>query len=295
MTSVAERASRVTSDLIDHIGRVDLRVRDIGKALSFYRDVVGLDVREQTSEGASLGVPGGTPLLTLTSVGVTQPADARATGLFHVAIRFPTRAALGDVLARLVHAKLEIGAGDHLVSEALYIDDPDGNGVELYWDRPQDQWPSPTDDMLVPMATLPVDLQGVLDEGNGEDAVGGPAPERTDIGHIHLQISNLDATTAFYRDLIGLDVTGTLGDAAGFFSSNGYHHHIGANTWRSRGGKPAGRERAGLDRVVFEVVSERALRDLSDRLTAGGIEVSHDGDQLVLHDPDGIELRFLAS
>ncbi|MFN2595063.1 MAG: VOC family protein [Actinomycetota bacterium] len=293
MSSVAERAALVKSDLIDHIARVELRVRDIDKALSFYRDVVGLKVSEQSADRASLGTTEIPTFLNLTSSGVTAPADPRATGLFHTAIRFPTRPSLGDALARLAHAGMEIGAGDHLVSEALYIDDPDGNGVELYWDRPVEDWPPPAGDMITPMATLPVDLQSLLNDGSRENAVDVPAPSGTDIGHVHLQVSDVDATTRFYRDQVGLDLTARLGNAAAFFSSNGYHHHIGTNTWRTAGRKPASREQAGLDRVAFTVSSETALNDLSDRLNSSGIQVSRDGGDLVVHDPDGIELRFM--
>ncbi|MEA2476687.1 MAG: catechol 2,3-dioxygenase [Actinomycetota bacterium] len=295
MSSVAERSSRVTSTLIDHIARVDLRVRDVEKALTFYRDVVGLEVDGQSADHASLSPAQGSAILTLDSTGVTAPADPRATGLFHTAIRFPTRASLGDVLARLVAARLEIGAGDHLVSEALYIDDPDGNGVELYWDRPESEWPSPTDDMLVPMATLPVDLDGLLDDGTGEQAVGRQAPQGTDIGHVHLQVSDLGPTTRFYRDEIGLDLTGSLGADAGFFSSNGYHHHIGANRWRSRGGKPSRNDRAGLARVVFAVADDAVLDGLGRRLKDAGREMTETNGRLAIHDPDGIELEFVSS
>ncbi|HEV2755606.1 MAG TPA: VOC family protein, partial [Actinomycetota bacterium] len=149
------------STLIQRIERVDLRVRDVESSLRFYRDVVGLEVTEQSPERAALATPGGEPFLTLLSTGVTRAADPRSTGLFHIAIRFPTRATLGDALARLADAGLAIGAADHAVSEALYISDPDGNGVELYYDRAVEEWPPPTGGALVPMVTLPVDLQGL--------------------------------------------------------------------------------------------------------------------------------------
>jgi catechol 2,3-dioxygenase len=210
--------------------------------------------------------------------------------LFHHAIRFPTRAALGDALARLADAGYEIGAGDHLVSEALYIDDPDGNGVELYRDRPVEEWPPPSGGMVVPMATLPVDLEGVLAEGRGGDAVGGSAPEGTDMGHVHLQVSDLDRTTAFYSKVLGLDVIAHLGDQAGFFSSNGYHHNIGANTWNSRGGSPAGRQHAGLDRVVFAVSDKDEMEALRERT---GADLDRNTSILVT-DPDRIQLEFVA-
>lgn len=282
------------SRLINGIARVDLRVQDIGRALAFYRDVAGLQVVAQTNSEAELGSPGTDPFLVLRSDGVTAPADPSATGLFHTAFRFPTRTALGDALARLIDAGYEVGAGDHLVSEALYIDDPDGNGVELYWDRPVEQWPPPTNDMLVPMATLAVDLNGLLAAGSGRAAVGEPAPPGTDIGHVHLQVANIEPTIRFYATELGLDLTARMGRSAGFFSSFGYHHHIGANTWRSHGSEAAGRERAGLERVVFAVDDEDELNRLRERVPSaagGSSEVS--GDGVLVHDPDDIELRFV--
>ncbi len=294
MASVEERISRAQSRLIDHIARVDLRVRDIANSLSFYRDVVGLQVARQSPTSASLGSPGRSEFLALDSTDVTAPAEATATGLFHVAIRFPTRADLGDALARLVAAGAEIGAGDHLVSEALYIDDPDGNGLELYWDRPPEQWPPPRGESIVPMATLPVDLQSLLNEGRGSAAVGAPAPAGTDVGHVHLQVSDIARTARFYGDEVGLDLTGRLGNQAAFFSSNAYHHHIAANTWRSLNGKPASRESAGLERVVFSVSDDQELDSLRRRLAiAEGAVVGDDDGAVVVRDPDDNEVWFV--
>jgi catechol 2,3-dioxygenase len=288
----ATRMSLTSSTLIDHIERVDLRVRNIDASLAFYRDIVGLEVADQTTHSATLRSPGGPVVLALDSNGVTAPAERRATGLFHVAIRFPTRPALGDALARLVAAGLEIGAGDHLVSEALYIDDPDGNGVELYRDRPEDQWPEPQGEMVVPMATLPVDLEGVLGEGRNRDAVGQPAAEGTDIGHVHLQVSDAAETTRFYTEVLGLDLIARMGGQAGFFSSNGYHHHVGANTWNSRHGSPATRDHAGLERVVFTVSDADQLETVKVRLAENGGRFEEVDGDLVVYDPDQIELRF---
>lgn len=294
MSSVKERASLLKSALIDHIARVDLRVRDVARALQFYRDVVGLEVVDEDETHATLRSAGGPVFLTLDSTGVTSMADPSATGLFHHAIRFPTRHSLGDALARLAEAGYSIGAGDHLVSEALYIDDPDGNGVELYWDRPVDQWPSPTEEMVIPMATLPVDLESLLEEGRGPAAVGEPASAGTDMGHVHLQVSDVDATTNFYSRELGLDLIAKLGREAGFFSSNGYHHNIGANTWRSRGGRPASRDCAGLERVVFSVTDAGEFQALAERLSERGRDVSVEpGRTIIVRDPDGIELQFV--
>lgn len=292
MNTATDRASRVTSNLIDHVARVDLRVRDIDTAIGFYRDVVGLEVADRDGDRATLRSPGGPLILSLDSRGVTEPSDPRATGLFHTAFRFPTRSSLGDALGRVVEAKLELGAGDHLVSEALYVDDPDGNGVELYWDRPVDQWPAPTGDALVPMATLPVDLDDLYRNGSGPAAVSEGAPAGTDVGHVHLQISDVGRTISFYVDLLGLDLTARMGGSAGFFSSKGYHHNIGANSWRSRGSKAAPRERAGLASVTFGVDASGELEPLRIRLSAGGPEFTAVDGEVVVPDPDGIELRF---
>lgn len=291
MTSVQSREA-LQSTLIDRIARVDLRVRAIDSALAFYRDVAGLHVVDVGPSHANLGDGSGTTMLSLDSTGVTGAADPYATGLFHTAIRFPTRAALGDVLTRVVAAGLELGAGDHLVSEALYVNDPDENGVELYWDRPVDQWPAPTETMAIPMATLPVDLESVLADGRGSEAVGASAPEGTDIGHVHLQVSDLGPTASFYVDVLGLDQTATLAGSAGFFSSKGYHHHLGANIWRSRHGRPAPRHKAGLERIVFSVASGDELAALKERLASSEARMEQTGAALTVWDPDGIELVF---
>ncbi|MGH2689126.1 MAG: VOC family protein [Actinomycetota bacterium] len=281
-----------TSTVIDHIERVDLRVQDVDRSLRFYRGVVGLEVAEQDGTHAVLRAAGGPAILTLDSTGVTGPALRRATGLFHTAIRFPDRPSLADALARLADAGLHIGGGDHAVSEALYIDDPDGNGVELYRDRPRDQWPAPVPGARIPMTTEAVDFNGLFAEGRGTDAVRDRAPEGTDIGHVHLRVSSHAATRAFYADVLGLDVVADMG-SAGFYSSGGYHHHIGANTWESLGARPSPTDRAGLVRVVFAVRAAGELQALRERLAASGAEVSGSDAEVVVADPDGIELRFV--
>jgi catechol 2,3-dioxygenase len=291
MAAVNEREARVRSRLIAGIDRVDLRVRDIDRSLDFYRDVVGLEVADRGENNCALNSPEGPTIIGLNSRGVAGPADRRATGLFHVAIRFPTRAALGDVLARLGAAGAKVGAGDHAVSEALYVDDPDGNGIELYADRPVNLWPAPTGDMIVPMVTLPVDLESVLNDGGREKAIGAVAALGTDVGHVHLQVADIDRTTRFYSEALGLDLIARMGAYAAFFSSNGYHHHIGANTWNSRNGAPASHDRAGLDRIVFRVPDPDELERARLRLEDHGHTTEGTGE-LTVSDPDGVELHF---
>ena len=226
--------------MITHVKRVDLRVDDLAAATAFYRDVVGL---EATGDGAALGPAAGPQLLRLTSEGVGSRAPRRAAGLFHTAFRFPTRPDLAAALRRA--APYLTGASDHGVSEALYLDDPAGNGVELYWDRPRDAWPPD-------MVTEPLDLQDL--------AAAGPAapraPEGTDIGHVHLKVSDLPRAEEFWVGDLGFDVMHRYGTDAAFVATGGYHHHVGLNTWMSRGATVGPPDAAGLDRVVFATDGE---------------------------------------
>ena len=280
------------STLIDSIANVELRVRDIEEALGFYRDIAGLQVVDKDAEQATLSAPGGPVVLVLRSTGVDSPARRDATGLYHTAIRYPDRGALANALARLVSAGYRIGASDHGVSEALYIDDPDGNGVELYRDRPRDQWPAPNTQYRTPMFNAPLDLQGLL--GAADDGAPTTAAPDTDIGHVHLQVSDLERTRAFLVDVLGLDLMAEFPGQAGFYSSNDYHHHLGANTWHSRHRSAPPKNTAGLERVVFNT-SPDELDKARLRLGEHGYSVSGDDETLVVDDPDGIELVFTTS
>jgi catechol 2,3-dioxygenase len=277
------------SKLIAGVATIDLRVRDIDETAAFYQDVVGLHVTDRAGDRCVLRPPGGAPLVRLNSEGVVGPADARATGLFHTAFLFPDRASLAAALARMVAAGVEVGAGDHGVSEALYTSDPDGNGIELYRDRPRDEWPRPGPGERVGMYTRPVDLDGLLaDAGDLQSS----APAGTIIGHVHFQASDIDETVDFYTRGLGLDLMARLGDSAAFFASGGYHHHVGANTWRSRGGPPSTRDRAGLDQVTFRVDDATELAHARERLNGINREPGGTGPDLEITDPDGIDLRF---
>ena len=276
-----------TSHLIRSIARVDLRVQDVDRALAFYRDLVGLEVSAHDTTTATFIGAEARELLHLDASGVEAPARRDATGLFHTAFRYPDRASLGKALGRLVERGMEVGAGDHGVSEALYVDDPDGNGVELYWDRPREVWPAPAPGQRVGMYSAPVDLRSVLEEGR---TPGDAAPPL--IGHVHLQVRDIPETLRFYVDRLGLDLMATMGDSAAFLSSFGYHHHVGANVWNSRGRQAAPRTHAGLDCVVLEVPSEDELEGARARLRAADAAVDREDDELVVSDPNGIELRL---
>ena len=242
---------------ITGVARVDLRVDDLTACLDFYERVVGLEAVDGAevpgvAADAVLRAPDGPPLLALRHEGVTHKAERRATGLFHTAFRFPSRADLAAELRRVAGRRAHFtGASDHGVSEALYLDDPAGNGVELYWDRPREVWP---DDMY----TAPLDLED-LGRAGGESPV---APPGTDVGHVHLKVSDLVSSTDFYVADLGLEVMHRYGDQASFLAVNGYHHHVGLNTWYSLGAQAPESYAAGLDRVVFATAGEsRDVRD----------------------------------
>src|SRR2546421_8015926 len=248
--------------------RVALRVSDIGRSADFYRRIGGFQVREENADRATLATPDDGPvLLELRRAELPGPAPRRATGLFHTAFRYPTREQLGAILRGLVRQRAPLtGASDHLVSEALYLDDPDGLGIELYRDRPREQWPAPSPGARVAMDTLPLDLENLLaDPEPDADAAAG-----LDVGHVHLKVADVDDAVRWWTEALGLDVMVQLGPQAAFLSSEGYHHDIGANTWMSAGAGPEPPEGPGLDEVVLSVAGDAGLAAAADRLAAAG-------------------------
>ncbi len=224
--------------MITDVARVDLRVDDAARAAAFYEEVVGLgDARGR--------------LVGLSDDGVTGRAPRGGAGLFHTAILFPSRADLAAALRRVVAAGLQLtGASDHGVSEALYLEDPAGNGVELYCDRPREVWPEE-------MYSAPLDLQDLVEAGPLTPA----APPDTRIGHVHLKVSDLDRSVAFYTDVLAFDLMSRWRDEAAFLAVGGYHHHLGLNTWQSRGAPLGPRERPGVERVWFHADDARSVED----------------------------------
>jgi len=249
-----------------HIARVALRVSDLDRSIDWYGRVVGLALRERDNGRASLGAPDGGPvLLELRAADQPGASPRAAAGLFHTAFRYPTRAALGAALRRIVDGRESLtGASDHAVSEALYLDDPDAIGVELYWDRPREQWPPPRPGDKVFMTTEPLDAEGVLAAAEG-DLPGASA--RVDVGHVHLKVADVEQAVEFWTQEVGMEVMARYGADAAFIADGGYHHHVGANSWYSRGAALEPREGPGLDRVVIAGAPARTLS------TPDGIEV----------------------
>ncbi len=274
------------------IGQVQLIVPELERSLSFYERQLGLIGAERPDGSVLLGgAADGSPLLSLFGDSAAPPRDPRRTGLFHVAVLVPTRRDLAVALVRLAQGGWQLdGASDHLVSEALYLSDPDGNGIEIYHDRDRAEWPHDGAGRLQ-MATLPLDLDDLLAELRDtpfDPDRDAQMPVGTRIGHVHLQVAELDQIERFYSGILGFDVTVRGYPGALFVAAGGYHHHIGLNTWNSRGGAIPPPGAVGLRAYELRLGSEAALDDVLARVGAAGIatEVAADGATLV-RDPSG--------
>jgi catechol 2,3-dioxygenase len=275
------------------IGKVRLRVADIDALSEFYERVVGLRSVDRDGDLARLGPEGGEPLIELASAPTASPAPSFSTGLFHLAILVPDRPELARALKRVIEQGWRLtGASDHLVSEALYLRDPEGNGIEIYRDRPRDQWGHTTGGELR-MATLPLDLDGVMREldGDGEGSNGMPAG--TTMGHVHLQVANIPAVEAFYNAELGLEVMVRSYPGALFLAAGGYHHHIGLNTWQSEGAPPPPEGALGLDRYELVLPDENERDAAAARVGATGDPV-HLEEGVLATDPSGNHVLLTA-
>ena len=262
------------------IASVSLRVADAERVAELYEGALGL-TRLPGDGALRLSADGRRPLIELKESRSAPPAPPRAAGLFHTAVLFATRAALADSLRRVLEAGFRLtGASDHGVSEALYMDDPEGNGVELYWDRPRDSWPLGPGGSIE-MFTAPLDVHDLLARAEGAENDAAAT-----IGHAHLKVAELPRSVAFWRDAVGLDLKAAYGDQAAFLAAGDYHHHIGANVWRSGGGPPAPDDALGLERVTLAMADEAALATTVEQLREYA-EVQETAGALV-RDPDGI-------
>ncbi len=267
------------------VGEVHLTVSDATRALGFYRDVLGFTARQGAGGVLALGASESDAVIWLTETPDARPKPPRTTGLYHFAIRVPSRPVLAHVLQRLrEHAYPLQGASDHGVSEALYLADPDRNGIEIYRDRPREAWPREGDKLQ--MMTAPLDVQGLLKTLEASVPLS-TMPTGTDIGHVHLQVGDLEATERFYCDVVGMNVMQRYGDSALFFSAGGYHHHVAANVWAGRGVPPPPDDAVGLRYYTLRLPDDEALERFLDHLHA----IEADGEEreggVRLVDPSG--------
>lgn len=263
------------------LGYVHLTVRDLKRSIAFYQNILGFKLHRQDGDTAHLGA-GGEDLLVVTE-NPSALAVRRATGLYHFAILVPSRVNLAQVLKNIVTTETPVqGFSDHLVSEAIYLADLDGNGIEVYRDRPRAEWYDAQGNFR--MGTDPLDLSSLLGELNGNAKTWTGLDPKTVLGHMHLQIADVRRDEAFYRDVLGFDVMVNMGSAS-FVSAGGYHHHIGMNIWNSAGAPPPPPDAVGLRYFTVHVPSHDELGKTLDRVRAAGVSVDETETGLLVRDP----------
>jgi catechol 2,3-dioxygenase len=272
---------------------VSLAVAELPRSVAFYEHALGLPLISRDERSAQLGFEDEHPALLLSELTDPTVAPPHSTGLFHVAWLHRSRAALAATVRRVARAGWPIdGASDHGVSEALYLSDPDGLGIEIYVDRPREQWERSADGRGVNMVTLPLDLDDLLAQGQGQHS---PAIEPgTRVGHVHFKVADVPRSAAFYREALGFSEQAQLPSAA-FLAAGDYHHHVGMNSWQSQRGTPPPENAPGLRRVDFELSGADALDALRTRLAnANGhsVNAGFEDGRISVHDPDGEILRF---
>lgn len=274
-----------------HPGRVRLQVRDLDRSLGYYQDVLGMQLLDRAGAHASLGAPGAKrPLVELEARPGLRPVPRTGRiGLYHFAVLLPDRAALGRFLAHIGQRREPAGMSDHAVSEAIYLHDPDGLGIEVYADRPRESWRH--DGRELYMDTQPLDVGGVLAAGAGEPWGGLPAG--TTMGHVHLHVGDLERARAFYHGGLGLDAVVWSYPGALFLSAGGYHHHLGVNTWAAQAG-PAPEDEARLLEWELLLPGPADVDAAAESLERAGSAVKREDGGAVAGDPWGTSMRVRA-
>jgi catechol 2,3-dioxygenase len=265
------------------LGGVHLTVGDLERSLDYYRGAIGLDMLATDDGRAALGV-GGRELLVLVEQPGARPAYGY-TGLYHFALLLPERI---DLARWLAHARGNVplvGLSDHFVSEAIYLSDPDGHGIEIYWDRPREVWEG---QVFERMTTLPLDVGSLMDElSDSESEPFEQLPDGTVMGHVHLKVASIPDTVAFYRDVLGFDLMAQLGEQAAFLSAGGYHHHVGANTWESAGASPPPEGLAALRHATIVLPDVAGRSRVVERLRESDHSFDETEDGPRVRDPSG--------
>ena len=290
-------SARSTTPLPDAtaLGPAHLVVSDLQRSIAFYTETLGFTQAADTAINHESSLTIGddpTPVLRLTELPNARRKPAHATGLYHVAILTPSRLDLARSLYHLAVMRYPLqGASDHLVSEALYLADPDGNGLEIYRDRPRGEWPHDGDQLK--MDTLALDLGALLEEAAADPRPWTGMAAGTRVGHVHLHVAHLAPAVAFYRDIIGLDLMIQLGGSAAFMSAGGYHHHLGLNTWAGIGAPQPPSDAVGI-RIWDMLLPERADIDaVATRLEAAGVVYERQPNgAIITRDPSGNALRL---
>jgi catechol 2,3-dioxygenase len=270
------------------VGRVRLQVSDLSQSIPYYTDVLGFAVSSRDDAIAVLAPADGAPLIELREQKGVRPVPRHGRlGLYHFAILLPDRRALGRFVAHLAEIGAHAGSADHLVSEALYLTDPDGLGIEVYADRPRARWK--TNGREIAMATEPLDLRALVRAGGGEPWTGMPAG--TTIGHVHLHVATLRDAEAFYHSALGFDKVVWSYPGALFFSAGGYHHHVGTNTWAA-GAPVATAHDARLLEWELRLPTAGDIASAAANAARAGYEIHEAGDHRLITDSLGITVRL---
>jgi catechol 2,3-dioxygenase len=274
-----------------YVSQIDLRVENLTRSILFYQNIIGLQILEQSETKAIFSSDGKTALLAIEQSEDVIPKQPRTTGLFHFALLLPNRQELGKYLGFLLQSGYPLqGASDHLVSEALYLADPDGNGIEIYIDRPSSTWNWRKDEVV--MTSEPLDVESLLAEGKSGSWKG--LPVNTLMGHIHLHVSELERTKEFYCDGLGFNVVNRYGSQALFISSGTYHHHIGLNTWNGMGAPKPLLNSVGLIQYNLVFPNEEERLSAVERLGALGYAVLKQNGETITEDPSGNRIQLLS-
>ncbi|HSK87727.1 MAG TPA: VOC family protein [Anaerolineales bacterium] len=284
------------------IGTVYLRVADLESQIAFYRQMLGFQLHWREENQAGLGA-GGADLLHLTE----EPNLRRyrgVTGLYHFAVLFPNRRELARAIARLIALKYPNYPTDHIMTKTTYLDDPEGNGIELYCESPEDgtwtlangQYITRRTDGSLSDGREPLDVNALLTHLKENDRLDAPIPPETRMGHIHLHVRDIDEAVGFYHGVIGFDVMGVVKSIRmAFVSAGGYHHHVGLNTWQGEGASPPPPDAAGLRHFAVELPDQKSLEEVISRVEQAGIPANQTEDGLLLYDPsqNGVLLRVV--
>ncbi len=272
------------------MGRVALSVADLDRSIDYYTNHIGLTLRARDGATAVLGTPE-RELVVLHEQPGAQPARGR-TGLYHFALLVPSRLALARVLAHFAASATPLGGfADHAVSEAIYLTDPDGHGIEIYRDRPRDAWEYPGGHLK--LVTEPLDIDGMLGELHGRAPDWNGIAPGTVMGHVHLHVADIPASEAFYVDLLGMGLMARYGRGASFVAAGGYHHHLGLNTWAGVGAPPPTPDMASLQWYEMRLPDETALQTMRARLTEAARPFHDETHAITVQDPSQNTLRFV--
>ncbi|HLR67901.1 MAG TPA: VOC family protein [Virgibacillus sp.] len=268
---------------ITFVGQVNLKVQNLERSLEFYQDVIGFQVLEQTERSANLTADGKTVLLSIEQPENVAPKEKRTTGLYHFALLLPNRSDLASIVRHFANIGLQFGSSDHFVSEALYLDDPDGNGIEIYADRDPAKWSWKNSE--VAMGVDPLNFEELLSTGKQE--TWKALPSDTVMGHIHLHVSELKKTEEFYIKGLGFEVVSRFGAQALFIADGKYHHHIGLNTWNGVGAPSPSPNSIGLESFTLKLPTEEKRKTIITQLKNIGASVHEENSSFITTDPSG--------